>query len=57
MKQWYLGFKFQFTGGPSSEKQYVHLFEIKEVIPEHKLAYSWKYKGFEGNSFKVAVQL
>jgi uncharacterized protein YndB with AHSA1/START domain len=59
MKQWYfdleefkieIGFKFQFTGGPSPEKQYVHLCEIIDVIPEQKLSYSWKYKGYEGNS-------
>jgi uncharacterized protein YndB with AHSA1/START domain len=59
MKQWYfdleefkieIGFKFQFTGGPSPEKQYVHLCEIMDVIPEQKLSYIWKYEGYEGNS-------
>ena len=59
MKQWYfdleefkpeVGFKFQFTGGPSPEKQYVHLCEIKEVIYEQKISYSWSYKGYAGNS-------
>ena len=59
MKQWYfdleefkieIGLKFQFTGGPSPEKQYVHLCEIKEIILEQKLAYSWKYEGYEGDS-------
>ena len=59
MKQWYfdleefkieIGFKFQFIGGPSPEKKYVHLCEIMEVIPERKLAYSWKYVGYEGDS-------
>ena len=43
MKNWYfdlaefkaeLGSKFQFTGGPSPDKQYLHLCEVTEVIPE-----------------------
>lgn len=60
MKEWYfelstfkpeVGFKFQFTGGPSPEKQYLHLCQIVEVIPEKKLKHSWRYDGFEGNSF------
>ena len=59
MKQWYfdlpefkaeVGFKFKFTGGPSPERQYLHLCEIKAVIPGKKLAYSWRYDGYEGNS-------
>ena len=58
MKQWYFdlpGFKaeegycFEFTGGPP-EKQYLHLCEVKEVIPGKKLSYSWRYDGYEGNS-------
>jgi len=60
MKNWYFdlaefnaepGFKFQFTGGPTPEKQYLHLCEITEVIPEKKLTYSWRYNGYAGNSF------
>lgn len=60
MKQWYFelaefkaepGFKFQFTGGPSPEKQYLHLCEVTEVIPEKRLTYSWKYEGYEGISY------
>ena len=59
MKQWYfdlvefkaeVGFAFQFSGGPSPEKQYLHLCEITEVIPEKKLSYTWRYDGYEGNS-------
>lgn len=59
MKQWYfdleefkpeVGFKFQFTGGPSPEKQYLHLCEITEVIPNQKLSYTWRYDSYEGNS-------
>jgi uncharacterized protein YndB with AHSA1/START domain len=60
MKKWYfdledfkpqVGFKFQFTGGPSPEKQYLHLCEITEVIPERKLTHSWRYDGYPGNSW------
>jgi uncharacterized protein YndB with AHSA1/START domain len=60
MKAWYfdladfkaeVGFKFEFTGGPSPEKQYLHLCEVTEVIPGKKLTYSWRYDGYAGNSF------
>ena len=60
MKEWYfdlaefkpeVGFKFQFTGGPSPERQYLHLCEITEVIPKRKLRHSWRYEGYEGNTF------
>lgn len=60
MKQWYfdlpgfraeVGYKFQFTGGPAPERQYLHLCEITEAIPNEQLTYSWRYDGYEGNSF------
>ena len=59
MKNWYfdlaefkpeVGFKFQFMGG-TEENQYLHLCEITDVVPEKKLTYSWRYDGYEGNSF------
>lgn len=59
MKKWYfdlkafkpiVGFTFQFTGGPSPEKQYVHLCEVTEAIPNKKLTYSWAYQGYAGKS-------
>jgi len=59
MKQWYfdlaefkpeVGFEFQFEGGPDDRK-YLHLCKITEVIPNKKLSYSWKYDGYEGDSF------
>lgn len=58
MKGWYFdisdfnpipGFEFNFTGG-SEQKKYVHLCKITEVIPQKKLAYTWKYKDYPGNS-------
>lgn len=59
MKQWYfdiaefkpeVGFEFQFEGG-AEERCYVHLCTITEVVVGKKLTYSWKYEGYEGNSF------
>jgi uncharacterized protein YndB with AHSA1/START domain len=58
MRKWYfnvqnfkleVGNKFHFFAG-SSEKQYLHLCVITEIIPEKKLAYTWKYDGFAGSS-------
>jgi len=51
MKEWYFelrefkaekGFRFEFTGGDAHE-QYLHVCEILEVEPPHKLSYSWTY--------------
>ena len=59
MKQWYfdladfkpeVGFEFQFEGGPD-HKKYLHLCKVTEVLPQKKLTYSWRYDGYEGNSF------
>ena len=59
MKQWYfdlaefkaeVGFEFEFDGG-SPEKTYRHLCKVTEVIPGKKLTYSWRYDGYEGNSY------
>lgn len=60
MKQWYfdvkefktvVGFKFEFWGGEAGGKQWKHLCEITEVVPERKLSYSWKYEGYSGMSY------
>ena len=60
MKSWYfdlfdfkpeVGFKFQFSGGPSPDVQYLHLCEVTQVIEEKKLTYSWRYDGYPGISF------
>lgn len=59
MKKWYfdfsefkpeVGFEFQFMGG-TEEKSYLHLCKITEVVENKKLTYSWRYDGYEGNSF------
>jgi uncharacterized protein YndB with AHSA1/START domain len=59
IRQWYFkledfkaepGFEFQFEGGPDDRK-YLHKCRITEVVPGKKLQYSWRYEGYEGNSF------
>ena len=56
MKQWYfdiqdfkpeVGCEFQFIGG-TDKKKYLHLCKITEVIVGDKIAYSWRYDGYEG---------
>ncbi len=60
MKKWYFdlkefrpepGFEFRFSGGPSEDKQYLHICKITEVIPGRKLSHSWRYDGYEGISY------
>lgn len=60
MKQWYfdlsefkpvVGFEFQFTGEGHKGEKYLHLCKITDVVPNKKLTYSWRYDGYEGNSF------
>lgn len=59
MKEWYfdlkefkpeVGFEFEFEGGPP-EKTYLHLCRVTEVIPGKKLTHSWRYDGYDGDSF------
>lgn len=59
MKKWYfdlvefkpeVGFEFQFSAGETPYKTYLHLCKITEVIPGKKLAYTWRYDGYAGNS-------
>ena len=44
-----MGFEFEFTVEHEG-MTYHHLCKITEVIPQKKLAYTWRYKGHEGNS-------
>lgn len=59
MKQWYfdiadfrpeVGFEFEFTGGDPNDKEYLHKCVVKTVEPNKKLAYTWRYDGYEGES-------
>lgn len=45
-----IGFEFQFNGG-KDDNVYVHLCRVTEVVAGKKLQYSWRYQGYEGNSF------
>jgi uncharacterized protein YndB with AHSA1/START domain len=66
MKKWYfdmaefkpvVGFEFTFEGGNKEEnKIFIHLCKITAVEPLRKLAYTWKYKGYSGESL-VTIEL
>ena len=58
MRRWYfdlkefkpeVGFEFEFIVEHEGVK-YHHLCKITEVIPQKKLAYTWRYKGEQGDS-------
>ena len=64
LKQWYfdlaefkpeVGFEFEFIAG-DDKMQYRHLCRITEVIPFKKIAYTWRYDGFPGDS-KVSFEI
>jgi uncharacterized protein YndB with AHSA1/START domain len=57
-KHWYfdvddfkpeVGFKFRF-GGEDKGVTFMHDCQVKEVVPPKRLAYSWRYEGYEGDS-------
>jgi uncharacterized protein YndB with AHSA1/START domain len=58
MRDWYfdlkefkpeIGFEFDFIVEHEGMK-YHHLCKVTEVMPQRKIAYTWRYKGEEGNS-------
>jgi uncharacterized protein YndB with AHSA1/START domain len=60
MKKWYFdlaefkaepGFEFQFHGQGKQGESFLHLCKVIEVVNQKKLTYSWRYDGYEGNSF------
>ena len=60
MKQWYFdipgfkpeaGFEFQFYGECKTGEKFLHLCKIIKAIKNKKLKHSWRYDGYEGNSF------
>jgi uncharacterized protein YndB with AHSA1/START domain len=64
MKHWYfdiddfkpeVGFEFHFEGG-SPTRKYMHLCKVTEIIPGKKIAYSWRYENYPGNS-EVSFEL
>lgn len=59
MKEWYFnlpgfraeaGYTFQFEGGPEEGPVFIHLCRVTEAIPEKKLAYTWRYEGYPGDT-------
>ncbi|RZL41938.1 MAG: SRPBCC domain-containing protein [Pedobacter sp.] len=59
IKKWYfqlknfkpeVGFKFDFLGGPEEGPHFLHLCEITQLVEGKKLAYTWRYDGYPGNS-------
>jgi uncharacterized protein YndB with AHSA1/START domain len=58
MREWYfdlkefkagIGFEFEFVVEHEGNT-YHHLCKVTEVIPQKKIAYTWRYKGVPGNS-------
>ena len=44
-----VGFEFQFYGGDEGAK-YLHRCKVTEAIPHKRLAYTWRYEGYAGDS-------
>ena len=64
MRQWYfdlkefrpeVGFEFGFVVEHEGNT-YDHRCKVTEVIPQKKIAYTWRYEGHEGNSV-VTIEL
>ena len=64
MREWYfdlkefkpqIGFEFEFIVEHEGNS-YHHLCRVTEVIPEKKIAYTWRYKGEPGDSL-VTIEL
>jgi uncharacterized protein YndB with AHSA1/START domain len=64
MRQWYfdlkefnpeVGFEFEFVVEHEGNR-YHHLCRVTEVIPQKKIAYTWRYKGEPGDSL-VSIEL
>src|SRR5205807_6125946 len=58
MRQWYfdlkefrseVGFQFEFVVEHEGAR-YHHLCKITEIVPQKKIAYTWRYKGKPGDS-------
>ena len=58
MRQWYfdlkefrseVGFQFEFVVEHEGAR-YHHLCKITEIVPQKKIAYTWRYKGVPGDS-------
>jgi uncharacterized protein YndB with AHSA1/START domain len=45
-----VGFKTRFLI-QSEGRKFTHLWEVTEVIPNHKITYNWKYEEYPGDAF------
>lgn len=45
-----VGFEFRFTGQGKDGAKKHHRCRITEVVPEKRLAYTWRYEGYAGDS-------
>ena len=62
MHQWYfdnipafkaqVGFKTQFNVKAPS-RDFIHLWEVTEVLPLEKLIYKWQFEGLQGESYTI----
>jgi uncharacterized protein YndB with AHSA1/START domain len=43
------GFEFQFYGGDGTTR-YLHRCRVTDAVPEKRLAYTWRYEGYAGDS-------
>ncbi|MCP9768508.1 SRPBCC domain-containing protein [Lacihabitans sp. LS3-19] len=59
MKMWYfdlpefkaeIGCEFSFIGGSEGGIQYIHHCQVTELETNKKMAYTWKYEGYNGMS-------
>jgi uncharacterized protein YndB with AHSA1/START domain len=64
MQQWYfdlkefkpeVGFEFEFVVEHEGNS-YLHLCRVTEVVPQKRIAYTWRYKGEPGDSL-VTIEL
>ena len=44
-----VGYEFQFYGGDETT-QYLHRCRVTEAVPNKRLAYTWRYEGYAGDS-------
>jgi uncharacterized protein YndB with AHSA1/START domain len=62
MKQWYfenipefraeVGFETQFNVR-SQDRDFLHMWEVTEVVPLKRVAYDWRFDGYQGDSSVV----
>ncbi|MEW6412906.1 MAG: SRPBCC domain-containing protein [Candidatus Zixiibacteriota bacterium] len=62
MRQWYfdnipafrpeVGFETQFNV-KSGERNFPHLWKVTDVSPLERIVYTWKFEGYQGDSFVV----